>query len=262
MREKKNVPFYGRISDFVPSISLDCVVFGYQNGALHILLLKFNKTDSWALPGGFLPKEVEMQEAVSGILFERTGISDIFLTQYHTFSSTRRGWQDNESDKESFDKVKTMWPEEHKEKLISWFDQRFISTAFMALVDASIVKLEPDEFSDDCRWIPLNELPSLVLDHRAMIEEAKKHLKQRINFLPIGRSLLPERFTMADLQALYEAILEQKMDRGNFQRKIMKLGILNRHEKLMTGASNKAPYLYSINDEVYDRLVNEGIGFS
>lgn len=254
--------FFDQIENFVPSISLDCVVFGYQDKELHVLLLKYRGTNSWSLPGGFLPKEAGMEEVVAEILFQRTGLRSIFLKQFHTFSSLKRGWLESKQDKKNFDVIKSKLPSEHKEKLVRWFSQRFISTAFMALVDANKVTPRPDALSDDCRWVEVDNLPSLVLDHKEMIEEAKTQLRHRVNYLPIGHSLLPKKFTMSDLQALYEAVLGERMDRGNFQRKIMNLGILNRHEKLMTGASNKAPYLYSLNTGVYNRLVKEGIGFS
>lgn len=257
---QKASSFYDQIDNFVPSISMDCVVFGYRSKRLHVLLLKYRETESWALPGGFLPKESEMEEVVTDILFERTGVEDIYLRQFHTFSSVKRGWQDR--DKENFEIIKSLWPAAHREKLVEWFDQRFISTAFMAFVDASLSDPVPDEISDACSWVPLDHLPSLVLDHYDIIQEAHGQLRQRINYLPLGRSLLPAKFTMYELQSLYESVLGKELDRGNFQRKMMKLGFLNRHEKLMTGASNKAPYLYSLNHDTYDRLVAEGIGFS
>ncbi len=259
MLNQQSQSFYEMIQDFVPSISLDCVVFGYRDKVLKVLLLKYKGTDTWALPGGFLPKDAEMQEVVSTILYERTGVENIFLSQFHTFSSVARGWKDR--DKENFEIIKSLWPEVYRDKLEKWFDQRFISTAFMALVDASLTNPVPDEISDECGWISMDQLPALALDHGEIIQEAKKQLRQRINYLPLGRSLLPDRFTMYELQSLYEAVLGKKLDRGNFQRKMVKLGILNRHEKLMTGASNKAPYLYSINDKVYDQLIKDGIGF-
>ena len=132
----------------------------------------------------------------------------------------------------------------------------------MALVDAEKVHPQIDVLSDACDWIPLDELPELIIDHSEMIHQAHEQLRMKIRLLPIGKSLLPERFTMSDLQSLYEAILDQKLDRGNFQRKMIRLGFLNRQEKLMTGAQNKAPYLYSINDEAYNELLEKGIGFS
>jgi len=261
MSDKQLGSFIEKIKDFVPSISLDCVVFGYQNKGLHILLLKYKNTDAWALPGGFLPNGAEMESVITDILKARTGLRDIFLTQYYTFSSIKRDWLSTEKNRKIFENMRANWPQSHRAEFEKWFNQRFISTAFMALVDASKAHPVSDEFSDSCLWVPIEKLPPLVLDHDKIIAEALKQLRMKINYLPIGRSLLPPKFTLSDLQFIYEAILRKKMDRGNFQRKIMKLGILIRHEKLMTGAQNKAPYLYSLNYKVYDKLIEEGIGF-
>ena len=111
-------------------------------------------------------------------------------------------------------------------------------------------------------WVSLSELPVLILDHKEILNKALEHLRIRLNYLPIGRSLLAPEFTMADLQKLYEAILGKKLERSNFQRKILKLGMLVRGEKQMAGGAHKAPYLYSIDNERYEELLKEGIGFT
>ena len=249
------------IRNYAPGISLDCVVFGYSDGVLKVLLLKYRNVDAWGLPGGFLSTDVVMQDAANEVLHKRTGLQDVFLTQYHTFSSLNRGWDVNEKSMLVIEQVQSMWPELHRKELKTWFQQRFISTAFLALIESNKASLSNDDVSERCEWKPISDLPYLVLDHKLMIEMALEYLKVRINYLPIGKSLLGDKFTMSDLQALYESILQKKLDRGNFQRKMLKLGIFKRHEKLMTGASNKAPFLYSINDEAYNRLLEEGIGY-
>ncbi len=246
---------------FVPGVSLDCVVFGYRDGILNVLLLKHRNVDAWTLPGGFLLSDMEMQDAAHDILYKRTGLQDIFLTQYHTFSSLHRGWDVNEQSRLAIAQVQSTWEVKHKELLTKWFHQRFISTAYLALIEADKALLTTDYLSERCEWIPITDLPNLVLDHAQMIQMALEYLKVQINYLPIGKSLLPDKFTMSDLQTLYESIVQRKLDRGNFQRKMLKLGIFKRHEKLMTGASNKAPFLYSIDDQRYHLLLSEGIRF-
>ncbi|WP_340201750.1 NrtR DNA-binding winged helix domain-containing protein [Ascidiimonas sp. W6] len=253
--------FIKNIENYVPGISLDCVVFGYEEGVLKVLVLKYRNADAWALPGGFLASNVEMQEAATDVLYKRTGLTGVFLTQYHTFSGLNRGWEANEQSKLAMEQVESMWPNVHKATLKKWFHQRFISTAFLALIQANKASLSADHLSECCEWKPISDLPPLVLDHQQMIEMALEYLKVKINYLPIGKSLLPDKFTMYDLQTLYEAILQKRLDRGNFQRKMLKLGIFKRHEKLMTGASNKAPFLYSFNEEAYKSLLEEGIGY-
>lgn len=251
-----------RIGEFIPGISLDCVVFGYQERQLHVLLLKYRGTEVWSLPGGFLPKNEEMDEVVGAILYDRTGVENIFLEQFHTFSSRNRAWASNDLSRDTFSRIKRLWHEKDVPALESWFGQRFISTAYVAMIDTKKVSTKPDFVSEVCTWMPVNELPLLVLDHKEIIDKALDHLRMRLNFLPIGRSLLDDKFTMIELQSLYEAILGRSLDRGNFQRKMMKLNMLIRLEKRMTGAQNKAPYLYRLDDKVYDQLLAEGIGFN
>ncbi len=250
-----------RIRTFVPGISLDCVVFGYSEGVLKVLLLKYYDVEAWGLPGGFLQSDMEMHQAANEVLYKRTGLRDVFLTQYHTFSSLNRGWDVNKRSMSAINQVRSIWPDKHKAELEAWFYQRFISTAFLALIQADKASLSNDHISEFCEWKPISDLPPLVLDHRLMIEMALEYLKVQINYMPVGKFLLADKFTMSDVQILYETILQKTLDRGNFQRKMLKLGIFKRHEKLMTGASNKAPFLYSIDDEAYNKLLKEGIGF-
>ena len=253
--------FMRDLDGFVSGISLDCVVFGYRDGILNVLVLKHRNVDAWSLPGGFLPSNMEMQDGANDVLYQRTGLQDIFLTQYHTFSSLNSGSDSNEQSKLAIAQVQSTWRDQDKEVLTQWFHQRFISTAYLALIEADKASLTTDYLSEQCEWKPITDLPTLVLDHGLMIDMALKFLRIQINYLPIGKSLLPDKFTMSDLQTLYESILQKKLDRGNFQRKMLRLGILIRHEKLMTGASNKAPFLYSIDDDVYNRLLSEGFSF-
>ncbi|NQX77108.1 NUDIX hydrolase [Gilvibacter sp.] len=250
------------LENCIPGLSIDCVVFGYKDKKLHVLLVRFIDSHVWALPGGFIPKDQDMDAVANQVLLQRTGLKEVFLQQSHVFSSLNRHFDINPRSRLVMDTIKSTWMEEQKEELEAWFSQRFISTSYMALVDAEKVHPQIDVLSDACDWIPLDELPELIIDHSEMIHQAHEQLRMKIRLLPIGKSLLPERFTMSDLQSLYEAILDQKLDRGNFQRKMIRLGFLNRQEKLMTGAQNKAPYLYSINDEAYNELLEKGIGFS
>lgn len=250
-----------QIKRFVPSISIDCVVFGYLNKKLHVLLIKYKDTEAWTLPGGFLEHDAEMDETATNVVSLRTGIDDVYLNQFYTFSSLNRHWKHKEKDWKCLQTLITKLPEADQKPFEQLVTQRYISTAYFALIDATKVSPKPDMYGQLCSWIPVTEVPEMVLDHNKIVEKALIKLRKRINYLPIGKTLMPEKFTMSDFQTLYEAILGKSLDRGNFQRKIMKLGFLIRNEKLMTGAQHKAPYLYSINHEVYDKMVIEGVGF-
>jgi 8-oxo-dGTP diphosphatase len=118
-------------------------------------------------------------------------------------------------------------------------------SSYFALIDIEKVILTPDELSDSIAWYEIENLPKLILDHNAIVNKALQTLKENLDRKLIGGNLLPERFTMNELQQVYEAILGQKLRRTTFQRKMLGLEILERHEKLYTGKSHKAPYLYS-----------------
>ncbi len=261
MTEKKSLLQWElSIADHLPGNSIDCVIFGYKNQELQLLLLHWKHHDTWSLPGGFIGINEDMDEAANRILLERTGLDSVFLNQFYTFGGTKRSKMNEAAytkRMEFLTKSKI-----YSSKTMEWLTKRFITTGYFALVDHEKTTPKPDFLSDKCDWIALHSLPELLMDHGEIIQKALEHLRVRLNYLPIGFSLLPKKFTMQDLQKLYEAILQRPLERSNFQRKMLKLDILTRHEKQMTGAANKAPFLYSFNKERYELLLRKGIGFS
>jgi ADP-ribose pyrophosphatase YjhB (NUDIX family) len=241
-------------SDFMPGVSIDCVVIGFDLKKLNILLLKLRGHNLWMLPGGFIQLKEDMDQAATRILEERTGIKLPYLIQFHTFGDVRRREKNN---------IQSLLADQGDvmQRLTDFLEQRFISSGYLSLVDMRNGTPSPDAISEECRWIPVNELPELIYDHGHIVGKALEQLRSRINYMPVGRSLLPEKFTMKDFQILYEQILKLSLDRGNFQKKMLKLGFLDRHEKQLTGGAHKAPYLYSFNQERYNELVEKGIGY-
>jgi hypothetical protein len=126
-----------------------------------------------------------------------------------------------------------------------WMLERFISIAYIALIDIEKVTLTPDRLSDSISWYDIQNLPEMILDHNQIVDKALQNLRNNLDKKLIGGNLLPERFTMNELQLVYESILGEKLRRTTFQRKMLGQEILERHEKLYTGKSHKAPYLYS-----------------
>lgn len=238
----------------VPGLSIDCVVLGFENQKLHVLLLKWRDLPKWALPGGFVFKDEDMDQAVGRILKQRTGLPPLFLSQFWTFGEVNRR---SSEDLKQMTSLMSSFPEEVK----VWFQQRFVTTGYFALADMSQCLPIPDDLSDRCEWIEIDLLPDLILDHDEVINKALEKIRVQLNYLPFGISLLPEKFTMGNLQSLYEGILSKKLDRGNFQKKMLKLGIFNRLEKQLSGGAHKAPYLYEFDREKYDELLICGIGF-
>ncbi len=249
------------VDDCLPGKSIDCVILGYEDQQLKILLLKWKHEDVWCLPGGFIRKDEDMNQAAQRILEMRTGLKSVFLNQFYTFGSEKRSKLNEEV---QLTRMRHIIREIHgeNENFVEWIKQRFITTGYFALVDIKKTAPHPDILSEKCEWKSLSSIPKLMMDHGGIIQKALEHLRIQLNYLPIGISLLPQKFTMQDLQKLYEAFLKKPLERSNFQRKMLKLGIFIRHEKQLTGAANKAPYLYSFDKEKYDSLLKQGIGFN
>lgn len=242
----------------MPGLSVDCVAIGFEDNKLKVLILKWNTLGGmWTLPGGFVFKNEDLNQAATRVLKERTGIKLPFLEQFHTFGSTNR----NGLNKTNL-LVKNIESFGVKGELLNWFSQRFVTAGYVSFIDIQKCDLKADFLSAEIKWVSIEEIPDLIMDHNHIVKTAMDYIKNLIHYLPVGITLLPEKFTMKELQFLYEAILEKKLDRGNFQRKMLKLDIFIRHEKMMEGKANKAPYLYSIDKEKYEKLLEKGYGFA
>jgi hypothetical protein len=241
-------------SSYLPGVSIDCVVVGFDLEELYILLLKWKEEDLWMLPGGFVLLDEDMDQAATRILEQRTGIKLPYLAQFHTFGDVNR------REKNPLSKVEALQGKLN-EDFKAFLKKRFISTGYLSLIDMHNCTPTPDIMSDHCGWKALNQLPALLYDHGEIVKKAMEQLRSRINYMPVGHSLLPEKFTMKEFQTLYELILGKSLDRGNFQKKMLKLEFLDRQEKQLSGGAHKAPYLYSFNEERYNELVEKGIGY-
>lgn len=224
-------------SHYIPHLAYDSVVFGFSKGKLKILVIEYHATGWFALPGGFVEISENLEDAVKRGLFERTGLNEIYLEQFYTFGDVSRFQP--EKMKIILEANGHLVPENY------WMLDRFFSVAYYALIDHEKVTLTPDTLSDSIAWYDIDKLPELIFDHGKIVQKALQTLRENLDRKLIGGNLLSERFTMNELQAVYEAILGQKLRRTSFQRKMLSLDILDRHEKLFTGKSHKAPYLYS-----------------
>jgi 8-oxo-dGTP diphosphatase len=242
---------YKDAAAFLPAVSVDCVIFGFHSGDLKVLLLKGAHNNKWALPGGFVYRDEDVEQAAKRVLEERTQLTGIFLQQFHLFGDVSRTEQKHATKLLQEAGIEDL--ENH------WMMQRFVSAGYYALVEYEKVKPAPDVYSSECAWNSVTDLRNLIIDHKQIIKKGLQTLRLHLNFQPIGYNLLPKEFTLKDLQLIYETILGKKLDRSNFQRKILSYGILDRKEKHFTGHSHRAPYLYSFNKAAYLKALKDGL---
>ena len=213
-----------------PAVTTDCVIFGFDGERLQVLLIERGiepYKGKWAFPGGFLKMDETAEEGARRELKEETGLDGAYMEQFHTFSAPERD------------------PRE-----------RVITIAYYALVNIQEVKGGDDAAS--ARWFPLDDIPSLAFDHDYILRMATQRLREQIHFQPIGFELLPEKFTLKELQLLYEAILGINFDRRNFSKKMMHLEILIDLEETVWPTPKREAKLYKFNAEKYEELKRKG----
>lgn len=233
--------------NFLPHLSVDCVVFGFHDGHLKVLLLELSDTDEWCLPGGFVQHTEHLDAAAVRTVNQRTGLKDIYLRQFYAFGDPLR--------QKGQDKTKIL----KGAKPDSWILKRFITVGYWALVEYSKAVPIPDQFSSQCCWVNVTKIPSLILDHNLIVEKALRSLRLSLNDYPVGKDLLSEKFTMPELQRLYETVLNKKLDRRNFQKQILSMGILQRLKEKKKGGAHKSPFLYRFDKRKYQAALKQGL---
>lgn len=213
-----------------PALTCDCVIFGFDGMDIKVLLIERGEepyAGKWAFPGGFMKIDETADECARRELREETGLDGVEVTQFHVYSAVDRD------------------PRE-----------RVVTVAYYALVRLADVKGGDDARA--ARWFGVDEIPSLAFDHEQILRRAYRTLRERICFEPIGFELLPEVFTMSELQNLYEAILEVKFDRRNFYKKMMKLEMLVESGVRPADAPTRIPTKYRFNPVKYAELKSKG----
>lgn len=212
------------------AVTTDCVIFGFDGSELQVLLIERGIEPfkgKWAFPGGFLNMDETAQEGALRELKEETGLENAYIEQFNTYSDPGRD------------------PRE-----------RVITIAHYALVRIQEVKGGDD--AAKAQWFPIDEVPQLAFDHDKILRDAMRKLRERIHFEPIGFELLPEKFTMRDLQILYESILGVKFDRRNFAKKMMHYELLNQLDETVRPTAKRDALLYSFNKENYELFKKKG----
>ena len=222
-------------SEVIEDLSIDCIIFGFQESKLKVLLVKHASgiiKDRWALPGGFVTYDENIDSSAYRLLNDLTGVKELYLEQLQAFGKVDR------------------YP-----------TKRVITIAYYALAQPENYDLIPGFTASDAKWFSLNSISKLPYDHNQILRFAFQRLKQKVKFEPIGFNLLPEKFTLLQLQDLYEAILETSLDKPNFRRKIMKMNLLISCNEKQVGVSHRAANLYRFDKQVYDKVKEEGFIF-
>lgn len=227
--------FAGGDRNVLPHLSVDCAILGFHAGELKVLLLRWKGAEQWSLPGGFIRQDEPLDDAAARVLHERTGLDRIYLQQFHAFGGLER---DERALRPAISSLGIPVPSEH------WLFRRVIAVAYVALVDFAEATPAPDAFSEECRWWDLDHCPALLFDHNAIVARALATLRRELESAPIAASLLPAKFTMPELQRLYETMLGRSLDRRNFQKWIRERGLVERLDERKTGSAHRAPYLY------------------
>lgn len=230
--------------NFINQLSIDCVIFGYKEKKLKVLVTKLKlHGELFALPSGFIQQNEGIDQAAHRILEERTNIKNIYLDQFRVFGDVPR------NNSEVIDRIFKLNKDnshlnEAQKEFFSWLKQRFISIGYYALVNANEVIPSITFLDEAVDWYDIENLPKMVLDHNQIVAKALEALRINFDDRLMGFNLLPEKFTMKELQQLYEIVYDKPFRSNNFQKKMLDLNVLERLEKKFTGAANKAPYLY------------------
>lgn len=233
------------MSVIIPNISVDCVVFGFDGNELNVLLIeRILKSDEGSiifkdhtLTGYHIERNENLDEAASHILKQLTGLEDIYLEQVFTFGHTERLMKEKDQ----------QWIQ-HLQMNI---DNRTVTIVYYSLIDNT--KVELSKTDREAQWFPINNLPELGFDHREIIEKALENMRIKARMEPIVFELLPEKFTLTQLQKVYEAILDTTLDRRNFRKKVSQMRFIVALDEKQKGVAHKPAQLYFFSREVYER---------
>lgn len=217
------------------AITIDCVIFTFDQGALEVLLIQHAEGISkgkWGLPGGWIKEEESIDTAAHRILKETTGIHDLFLEQLKAFGSPER------------------FPL-----------ARVITIGYYALIKKSDFDIKAGFTAADAKWFNMKEVDKLIYDHNEILNFSLENLRAKVKRAPIGFNLLPEKFTLLQLMQLYQEVLGVQLDKPNFRRKILKMKLLIALDEKETNVSHRAAKLFKFDQERYDKLTDRGFIF-
>lgn len=222
-------------SFFKSVFSIDNVIFGFDDSDLKVLLVKRGEEpfkDHWALPGDLVHPTENLQDAAERVLRELTGISDVYLEQVHTFGDVNR----------------------HPLG-------RVITIAYYSLVTVANFQVVPSSWAETAQWHSVSQVSGLGFDHDEILQACISRLQQQVRIRPVGFELLPRRFTLTELQHLYEAVLDTELDKRNFRKKILSMNLLIDLNETQEGVAHRPAKLYEFDQKKYEQFKSEGFNF-
>ena len=233
---------------FMSCISIECVIFTYENRQLKVLLSQFGDL-GWGIPGGHVKHEEPFSDAANRILEERTSIKNVFFNQFYTFGDGPFRIKYVKT------KASSIIPDD------SWFAKRTLAVGYYALIDASKVHAIVSSNNRIYKWVDIHEIPdNLGLDYMEIIKKALATLRRNIFREPIAYELLPDKFTLPEIHTLYETILDRKLDRRHFPNKLLSMGIIEKLDEKRSIGQHRSPYLYKFHLDNYQCALNERKG--
>lgn len=217
------------------ALTVDCVVFGFDESELKILLIERGLDPfkgRWALPGGFVRVDETLDDAARRELEEEAGLKDVFLEQLYTFGGINRD------------------PRE-----------RVVSVAYYALVKLSHHNAKAATDAANAEWFPISAVPKVAFDHADILATAMARLKAKVRYQPIGFELLPPKFTLSQLQHLYEAVLGTELDKRNFRKKVLGFGLLVALKETQMAGRHRPAQLFRFDAEKYEKAKRRGLNF-
>ncbi|KAA6325972.1 hypothetical protein EZS27_024868 [termite gut metagenome] len=242
-----------KAEELLPGVSVDSVIFGFHEGCLYVLLNRFENHAQWMLPGGFVRHDENVDDAAYRVLKLRTGLNNVYLQQFYLFGDKDRT---NIKENEKFLQENNINLTD-SEQNPHWLLKRHVSVGYYAFVEYAKVNINSK--LDEVKWFMINQIPPLYSDHNAIINKAISTIRIYRGYIPFCYELLPKRFTMSELRGLYEAILGKNLDRRNFQRKILSLGILEELEEKTKRFGVKITTLFSFDKKKLNVALKYGL---
>lgn len=230
------------LSNCISQLSINNVIFRFEEQTLQFPVVQLIESDLWMLPGGYIHQIESIDDAAKRILFEQTQIENLLLSQFGTFGSANRQF------KSEISVFKTL---DIPEDILKWFSQRFVTIGYYSVVGSKNIGIKTNPFFKKVKWMNIENTSELYLDHSLLVAEARKVLARELLSKPILLSFLPKKFTIPELQKLYETILGRPVDRGNFRKRILKSNILIKTGTMKEKTKQRPPDLYKLDKENY-----------